>query len=178
LSSWFQINVIDMVIGVFTAWETSMKLVWTRVWDALVKGGKAAINSVIDVINSFTSAVAEAINFIIGVANNTFGKIPGVSWTVIPEVKFGTIPHLAMGGVIPPNAAFAAVLGEQSAGKNIEAPEDLIRQIVREETANQQQGIVVRFEGSLGALVRELKPVIDRENIRVGTNFIVGGIVT
>ena len=44
------------------------------------------------------------------------------------------IPYLAQGAVIPPNAPFMAVLGDQRSGNNIEAPESLIRKIVREET--------------------------------------------
>jgi hypothetical protein len=43
------------------------------------------------------------------------------------------LPRLATGAVIPPNAEFAAILGEQKRGVNVEAPADLIRQIVREE---------------------------------------------
>ena len=44
------------------------------------------------------------------------------------------IPHLAHGAVIPPNAPSMAVPGDQRSGNNIEAPESLIRKIVREET--------------------------------------------
>ena len=44
------------------------------------------------------------------------------------------VPALAQGAVIPPNREFMAVLGDQTSGNNIEAPENLIRQIVREET--------------------------------------------
>lgn len=62
-----------------------------------------------------------------------------------PNVQFGTtylpqmpklppIPYLAQGAVIPPNREFMAVLGDQKSGNNIEAPEDLIRKIVREES--------------------------------------------
>ncbi len=43
------------------------------------------------------------------------------------------MPYLATGAVIPPNAPFAAVLGDQRHGQNLEAPESLIRKIVREE---------------------------------------------
>ena len=53
------------------------------------------------------------------------------------EMQLFTIPHipyLAQGAVIPPNREFLAVLGDQSSGNNIEAPESLIRKIVREET--------------------------------------------
>lgn len=44
------------------------------------------------------------------------------------------IPQLATGAVIPPNAPFMAMLGDQTSGNNIEAPESLIRQAVREES--------------------------------------------
>lgn len=36
--------------------------------------------------------------------------------------------------MIPPNREFMAVLGDQRSGNNLEAPEDLIRKIVREES--------------------------------------------
>lgn len=45
------------------------------------------------------------------------------------------VPYLASGAVIPPNAPFAAVLGDQKNGTNLEAPEGLIRKIVREESS-------------------------------------------
>ena len=46
------------------------------------------------------------------------------------------IPLLATGAVIPPNAPFTAVLGDQRNGRNLETPENLLRQIVREESGN------------------------------------------
>ena len=42
----------------------------------------------------------------------------------------------AEGAIIPPNREFAAVLGDQSSGMNIETPERLLREIVREESGN------------------------------------------
>lgn len=44
----------------------------------------------------------------------------------------GKLPKLATGAVIPPNAPFAAILGDQKNGTNIEAPLDTIKQAVRE----------------------------------------------
>ena len=43
------------------------------------------------------------------------------------------IPHFAKGAVIPPRSEFMAVLGDQKHGTNIETPENLLRQIMREE---------------------------------------------
>ena len=84
------------------------------------------------------------------------------------------LPQLATGAVIPPNAAFAAVLGDQKSGRNIEAPEKLIRQIVREETEGISggQNITVQFGGTMGELIRVLRPEIQKEDKRVGKSLI------
>lgn len=54
------------------------------------------------------------------------------------------VPALAQGAVIPPNREFMAVLGDQTSGNNIEAPESLIRQIVREETQTSASNDLLR----------------------------------
>ena len=61
---------------------------------------------------------------------------PALSVPVSATITNPKIPMLATGAVIPPNAQFAAVLGDQRHGNNLEAPESLIRQIVREESGN------------------------------------------
>lgn len=61
----------------------------------------------------------------------------------MPPVK---IPRLATGAVIPPNAQFAAILGDQTHGRNLEAPESLIRQIVREESGGASQELIDRID--------------------------------
>ena len=56
----------------------------------------------------------------------------------LPRVS--TVPYLASGAVIPPRSEFLAVLGDQKNGRNLETPEDLLRQIVREESGGNQGG--------------------------------------
>lgn len=84
-----------------------------------------------------------------------------------------TIPGLATGAVIPPNRKFMAVLGDQTNGRNLEAPEGLIRQIVREESGG-GGATVIRFSGSLAQLARVLKPEIDKESTRAGAPLVGG----
>ena len=48
----------------------------------------------------------------------------------VPPVRSVDLPRLASGAVIPPNREFLAVLGDQRSGTNIEAPADMIRQMV------------------------------------------------
>ena len=55
------------------------------------------------------------------------------------------MPRLATGAVIPPRQEFMAVLGDQKNGRNLEAPEGLIRQIVREESGNKKVTIITKL---------------------------------
>lgn len=68
----------------------------------------------------------------------TTGTISPQGYSAKPSLsayaRTPNVPYLAKGAVIPPNREFLAVLGDQSHGNNIEAPENLLRQIVREET--------------------------------------------
>ena len=65
-------------------------------------------------------------------------------------INIPSIPYLAKGAVIPPNKQFVAMLGDQTHGNNLEAPEGLIRQIVREETGgfNQEAIALLRIIAS------------------------------
>ena len=79
------------------------------------------------------AAVADINNKLSGIgANLGSGLALGVS------VGINAIPKLAEGAVIPAGKPFISMLGDQRNGRNLEAPESLIRQIVREETANLQ----------------------------------------
>lgn len=93
---------------------------------------------------------------------------------------FSNIPQLATGAVIPPNRRFTAVLGDQRNGRNLEAPEGLIRQIVREETGGGAGGVdvTVNFAGSLSGLARYLAPEIEVAQKRRGVNLVKGGSET
>ena len=164
-------NVVDPIkIGFGAAWLV-IKKGFETAWTGIKDFAKGIINSIIDLINSMIAGVVSGINTII-VASNRFGeRVPG--WKIIPELSAPQIPRLATGAVIPPNAEFLAMLGDQRHGTNIEAPEDLIRQIVREETGN-GQAVTINFAGNMGALVRAMKPYIDKENTRIGRSLVSG----
>jgi hypothetical protein len=74
-------------------------------------------------------------------------------------------PALASGAVIPPNSKFLAVLGDQRSGTNIEAPLDLIRQVVQEALAAAGGGggpisVNITFTGELAAVGKALAPSV------------------
>jgi hypothetical protein len=74
--------------------------------------------------------------------------------------------------VIPPNAPFPVIYGDQRRGKNLETPENLMRQIVREETAGMGgQGGKISFDVDEAGLMRYLHPKFTAETKRVGPSL-------
>lgn len=100
-----------------------------------------------------------------------------VQTAAMPSASSYSIPHLARGAVIPPNREFLAVLGDQKSGTNVEAPEGLIRQIIREEMGSMRVVVEnhVNFEGDLAQLGRVLHPVIKSEAKRAGDSLVTIG---
>jgi hypothetical protein len=133
---------------------------WEKAWDGVVGVFKGIVNILIDALNIFIRGL-NLIQFDLpdwDILGSWAGKTLGID---IPE-----IPHLAQGAVIPPNREFMAVLGDQKHGRNLEAPEDLIRQIVREETASATPNFIVEATGSMSQLIKMLNLKIKQENER------------
>lgn len=126
---------------------------------------RSAFEGIVDFIKAPINQAISIVNNAVGMINNAIGGIESAfsfgPWTVptpfgsrtigftanFPRVP--TIPYLAKGAVIPPRSEFLAVLGDQKNGRNLEAPEELLRQIVREETGGQQSGGSYRFTAQL-----------------------------
>lgn len=136
----------DFLTGAFTgdwdkAWNGILEIV-QGVFESIVGVAKGAVNSVIEVINGMINGAVSGLNAVVGALNSISVSIP--SWVPkyggqrfgisIPTISAPQIPYLASGAVIPPNAPFTAVLGDQRSGNNIETPERLLRQIVKEES--------------------------------------------
>lgn len=89
----------------------------------------------------------------------------------IPGTQRLGVPKLATGAVIPPNQEFLAVLGDQRNGTNLEAPEGLIRQIVREESGSIGGTLTVR---PAPGLTRYLYYEMEHEKVRAGEPLVEG----
>ena len=144
-------------------------------------GFKLIMNSIIGFLNSMIAGIVSGVNVAIRALNTLSVSFPdwmpgglgGKSFGVsLSEITAPKIPLLASGAVIPPNAPFAAILGDQRSGTNIEAPENLIRQIIREEMTDRESTVNINFGGSMGAVVRAMKPFIDKENTRTGESLV------
>lgn len=107
-------------------------------------------------------------------AGGTFPRATAARSIMDYSVDTDAIPQLATGAVIPPNKRFMAVLGDQKNGTNLEAPESLIRQIVREETGGDggAVNVSVRFDGSLSGLARYLAPKIEAQRTLHGVDLV------
>lgn len=123
-------------------WFTKEKWVEAMegVKDAFDATWKGAVNVAISLINKFIDYLNDKMHFewdefkdpIFG--QTLFGA-GSIQLFTIPK-----IPMLATGAVIPPNAPFMAMLGDQKHGTNIEAPLDTIKQAVREVVGNNGGG--------------------------------------
>lgn len=132
-------GVLDFVSGVFTgdwskAWK-GVKEIFFGVWTSLVAVVEAVINAIIKGINALTTKLNGALRITVP---DWIPLIGGKRWSPnikqIPTISIPVkIPALAAGAVIPPNSSFLAMLGDQTSGRNIEAPEGLISQIVARE---------------------------------------------
>lgn len=158
--------VSEMIKNINTSLEgfsEDISSVGKRIGNNLLSGISSGIRGITDILNDVIGKVNSAVRNINGALSgiersftftykytNPITKKNGTfrSWMNLPRVN--TIPYLASGAVIPPRSEFLAVLGDQKNGRNLEAPEDLLRQIVREETGgNQGSGGNYRFTAQL-----------------------------
>ncbi len=143
-------SIRSAIVDKFTAAKEKVVSVFTGIKDTI----RDVLNNVIGIVNGAIGTVNSAIGGIESAF--TFGpwKVPTpfgsrtIGFTAnFPRVP--TIPYLASGAVIPPRSEFLAVLGDQKNGRNLEAPEDLLRQIVREEAGGNQNGGNFRFTAQI-----------------------------
>ena len=175
LAKWFFENVWNPIEAGFGSAMTGIKQGFEQTFNGIKTLVKGIINTIIDYINGMIEGIVFGINTVIGSANAVAGL---VGLPEIQSVNAPKIPRLATGAVIPPNSEFLAVLGDQRGGKNIEAPAAMFEEMLqRAVQSSGGQNITIRFEGTMGELVRQLKPHIDRENVRVGNSLAKSSVV-
>lgn len=145
-------GIIDFFNGVFygnwrRAWN-GIKNIFAGIWNAMASVVKSPVNLIISFMNAMLRGFQRMQNGFASAMNHMNIRLPKwlQKFTGWSSVGFNIgywspnyIPYLAKGAVIPPNKEFMAVLGDQKSGNNIEAPESLIRQIVREESGGGQK---------------------------------------
>lgn len=92
----------------------------------------------------------------------------------IKAYRKNSVPYLASGAVIPPNKEFMAVLGDQKHGMNIEAPAELIKQMVKEGIAesgtaeDKEVNVYVYLEGDAEGVFNLVRVENDRVKKQTG----------
>lgn len=186
--------------SVTTFISTKVEAIKTAITDKFNAARDAVRSAFEGIVNFIKAPINQAISIVnnaVGMINNAIGGIESAfsfgPWTVptpfgsktigfhatFPRV--GTIPYLASGAVIPPRSEFLAVLGDQKKGNNLEAPESLLRQIVREESgkgnnSGNTYNVTVNVSGR-----KLLDIIIDEAELRRRRNggqnpFLLGGV--
>lgn len=132
--------------------------------DEIERNGDRLAIGVKNAFSGIPGYITDIMNNAVGKVNNAIGNINGAlgniergftftynytnpvtksrgtyrSWLNLGRVN--TVPYLASGAVIPPRSEFLAVLGDQKNGRNLEAPEGVIREIIDDAFARHQQG--------------------------------------
>ena len=172
--------------------------------DAIVNKFASARDRAVEIFGGIRDTIRDILNKVIGIANSAIGTVNSAIGGIESAFSFGpwnvptpfgtktigfhatfprvsTIPYLASGAVIPPRSEFLAVLGDQKKGNNLEAPESLLRQIVREESGK-GQGDGNTYNVTVNASGRKLLDIIiDEAELRRRRNggqnpFLLGGV--
>ena len=175
----------------------AIKTAITDKFNAARDAVKSAFEGIVNFIKAPINQAISIVNNAVGMINNAIGGIESAfsfgPWEVPTPFgtkrigfhatfpRIGTIPYLASGAVIPPRSEFLAVLGDQKKGNNLEAPESLLRQIVREESGK-GQGNGNTYNVTVNASGRKLLDIIiDEAELRRRRNggqnpFLLGGV--
>lgn len=129
------------VSSIFEGIKTTVVSVFTSIASAI----KSPINGIIGIVESMINFIISGINSAVNAINSFKIELPSITNPItgdtiggqsfgfsLPTLSSVSLPRLATGAVIPPNNEFAAILGDQRRGVNIEAPLDTIKAGVRD----------------------------------------------
>jgi len=156
-------GVTDFLAGVFTG-------NWKRAWEGVRTVFKGLVNGLIGLINGMLSALVGGVNAAVKQLNRFQVQLPawlpaygGKSFGFrLPTLTVPQIPYLAKGAVLPANAPFLAVVGDQKHGTNIEAPLGVIQEAVA--------SVLLPGQNEANALLAQLLGAVS--GIRVGDETI------
>lgn len=117
----------------FAAFRSTFQELWTNFWSLMGRTFTIKWNNILSTLQQGVNNAIDALNSLVDAANS-LAELTGRFYSHVGHINVPQIPlpKLATGAVIPPNREFLAVLGDQKQGTNIEAPAELIRQMVIE----------------------------------------------
>lgn len=134
---WFQSKFRDAWQKVKDVFSTGGSI-WSGIKEGIENTFHTVVNAIIRGMNTIIAVPFNKINSMLNTIRNAhfLGISPFQNMWGVNPLPVPRIPMLARGAVIPANRQFLAVLGDQRNGNNLEAPESLLRQIVREEAGS------------------------------------------
>lgn len=169
-------GVLEAINGVLNFLINVFEGNWNAAWGRISDGFKGIWNGIVGTLEGAINLIICGVNWLISQLNKVSFSIPdwvpaigGKSFGFnIPKISEVSIPRLAQGAVIPPNREFMAVLGDQTRGNNIEAPEDLIRRIVREESGGMTTELLQQILAAIqaGQVIKVNETVLGRTSAK------------
>ena len=143
---------------------------WAQVWEGAKTIFKGFVNGVIGMLEAMINRIVDGINSIGIDIPEWVPEIGGMGFH--PHIPHASLPRLATGGIV--NRPTTALIGEngREAVMPLENNTEWMNTLA-DRINNNNQPIVIKFEGSLSQLAQVLKPALDKENSRVGTSLIV-----
>ena len=178
-------DIMSKVMTTIQSYWSSVLINTNQIWEAVAKKIEKELGNALTAAERISSEIIGTMNNVISKVNGSIGNINNAlsgiersftftynytnpitkrsgtyrSWLNLPSVN--TVPYLATGAVIPPRSEFLAVLGDQKNGRNLEAPESLLRQIVRDESGGKQNSNTYNI--SVSASGRNLLDIVLEE---------------
>lgn len=186
-------KLVDTIIAPFRNLGSTLRNIFSNAWQHVLNIFSAT--SFAGVASNIGTTFKNIINRLISGINNVVLKpfqtlssafvalkkvdiLGGHPFGFLPNIQAPQIPFLAKGAVIPANSPFVAVLGDQRSGNNIEAPEGLIRQIMRDELAGltdrQRTEVVVSLKGEMAKFFQAFVEEYKKERDKTGKDPILG----
>lgn len=159
-------------MGSLSGGNVDFSVIGTNIKDAFASG----INKLIAGLNDALYRIIYKINDVILDARAIHYEILGKThypFYNIPTIPQFAIPYLAKGAVIPPNAPFMAMLGDQKHGTNIEAPLSTIQEAVALVLEDMTGGLMAGFEATVAVLREILEAIL---GIEIGDTVIAEAV--
>lgn len=189
-------SALALMKGVVTRSLNSIATVFKNIFSGIWNVIRNTINSILGGVESMANGLIRGINGMISALNAIHVDIPewipglgGKSFGIsLPELSEVSVPRLAQGGYVKPNAPQLAMIGDNRHQGEIVAPEDKIYQVSAKAmwdvmqkflTAMRAMGtpqgggttVVLKVTGEMAPFVRLLKIELDKEAGRSGINF-------
>ena len=134
----------------------------------------AVLNRIVSAANSMAAAVVSAANAAVDAMTSVSfsGSTIRIPAPVLRGLSTPVLPKLATGAVIPPNAPFAAILGDQRSGTNVETPLATIQQAVSDVVKGNDMISALREQNRL------LQQILERCDIKLDGRSITESVNT